>query len=272
MIPYAVMAYRATKHSSTGFTPNYMMFGREVSEPVDLVSGLPPDPEPAPSAPEYVQHLRERLELAHQITRDALGESVERAKRQYDKNCCRTHYNVGDAVWYLIKGTKKFKNRVRKFLPSYEGPFFVLGQLDDLVYRIQKGPKTKVKVVHHDQLKPYRCRDPLDNTWALEQAQSWTPMEVSPPDDVDPADTLLGLPQLFSNTDDSSSFPSSDPAVDIPVAAASHQSTTHLDSSVPVELKDSGGCAAVQHPQSPCSQRPQRRRRPPTQFGEWVAH
>ena len=272
MIPYAVMAYRATKHSSTGFTPNYMMFGREVSEPVDLVSGLPPDPEPAPSAPEYVQHLRERLELAHQITRDALGESVERAKRQYDKNCCRTHYNVGDAVWYLIKGTKKFKNRVRKFLPSYEGPFFVLGQLDDLVYRIQKGPKTKVKVVHHDQLKPYRCRDPLDNTWALEQAQSWTPMEVSPPDDVDPADTLLGLPQLFSNTDDSSSFPSSDPAVDIPVAAASHHSTTHLDSSVPVELKDSGGCAAVQHPQSPRSQRPQRRRRPPTQFGEWVAH
>ncbi|XP_056466778.1 uncharacterized protein LOC130405625 [Gadus chalcogrammus] len=139
--------------------------------------------------------------------------------------------------------------------------------LDDLVYRIQKGPKTKVKVVHHDQLKPYRCRDPLDNTWALEQAQSWTPMEVSPPDNVDPADTLLGLPQLFSNTDDSSSFPSSDPAVDIPVAAASH-----LDSSVPVELKDSGGCAAVQHPQSPRSQRPQRRRRPPTQFGEWVAH
>ena len=92
-------------------------------------------------------------------------------------------------------------------------------------------------------------------------------MEVSPPDDVDPADTLLGLPQLFSNTDDSSSFPSSDPSVDIPVAAASH-----LDSSVPVELKDSGGCAAVQHPQSPRSQRPQRRRRPPTQFGEWVAH
>lgn len=36
MIPYAVIAYRATKHSVTGFTPNFMMFGREVSEPVDL--------------------------------------------------------------------------------------------------------------------------------------------------------------------------------------------------------------------------------------------
>ncbi|XP_061754270.1 uncharacterized protein LOC133551511 isoform X2 [Nerophis ophidion] len=272
MIPYAVMAYRATKHSSTGFTPNYMMFGRELSEPVDLVSGLPPDPELAPSGPVFVQDLRERLELAHQITRDALGESVKRAKRQYDKNCYRTHYNIGDAVWYLIKGTRPSRNKVRKFLPSYEGPFFVLGQLHDLVYRIQKGPRTKVKVVHHDQLKPYRCRDPLDNTWVLEQAPKWIPMEVSPPDDIDLADSLLGLPQLFSRAeaDDSCSYPTSDPAVGISVA--SHPSTTQLGSPVPVDLEDSGGGVAVPHPQSPRSQRPRRRRRSPAKFGEWVAH
>ncbi|XP_036003984.1 LOW QUALITY PROTEIN: uncharacterized protein LOC118566341 [Fundulus heteroclitus] len=67
MIPYAVMAYRSTKHSATGFSPNFMMLGREISEPVDLVAGLPPDPEHQPTAPEYVQQMRERLELAHQI-------------------------------------------------------------------------------------------------------------------------------------------------------------------------------------------------------------
>lgn len=162
MIPYAVMAYRATKHSATGFTPNFMMFGREISEPVDLVAGLPPDSDHAPSAPEYVQQMRERLKLAHNITREALGESVTRAKRQYDKNACHTQYKVGDVVWYLIKGTRHVKNKVKKFLPSYEGPYFVMGHLDDLVYRIQKGPRAKVKVVHHDQLKCYRSREPLD--------------------------------------------------------------------------------------------------------------
>ncbi|KAF7648018.1 hypothetical protein LDENG_00163380 [Lucifuga dentata] len=62
MIPYAVMAYRATKHSATGFTPHFMMFGREVSEPVDLIAGLPPDPDTTSSAPEYVQHIREHLD------------------------------------------------------------------------------------------------------------------------------------------------------------------------------------------------------------------
>ncbi|KAL2103789.1 hypothetical protein ACEWY4_000657 [Coilia grayii] len=37
MIPYAVMAYRSTRHSATSLTPNFMMFGREVCEPVDLL-------------------------------------------------------------------------------------------------------------------------------------------------------------------------------------------------------------------------------------------
>ncbi|KAJ3607676.1 hypothetical protein NHX12_024727 [Muraenolepis orangiensis] len=140
MIPFAVRAYRETKHSATGFTPNFMMFGRE--------------------------------------------------------------YQIGDAVWYLIKGTQRVKNKVRKFLPAYEEPYFILGHLDDLVYRIQKGPKTKVKVVHHDQLKPYRCCDPLDNTWVVEHARRWTPTEVSPPTlDMDPADPILGLSQLFTDRD-----------------------------------------------------------------------
>lgn len=118
MIPYTVMAYRVTKHSATGFTPNYMMFGREISEPVDLVAGLPPDSDPAPPAPEYVLQMHERLELAHKITREALGESVTCAKRQCDKNACHTQYKVRDVVWYLVKGTHHVKNKIKKFLPS----------------------------------------------------------------------------------------------------------------------------------------------------------
>lgn len=67
-----------------------------------------------------------------------------------------------------------------QFLPSYEGGYFVLGQLDDPVYRIQKSPKTKVKA-SMIWLKPYRCRDQLDNAWAMEKVQSWMPLELSPP-------------------------------------------------------------------------------------------
>lgn len=97
-----------TKHSATAFTPNFMMFGREVSEPVDLVVGLPLDPDTAPSAPVYVQQLIERLELAHQVTRD--GESVKWVTRQYDKNCCRTQYNVGGPCGTSSKVLRKSRS------------------------------------------------------------------------------------------------------------------------------------------------------------------
>lgn len=100
----------------------------------------------------------------------------------------------------MVTSPRKVKNKVKKILPFSEGPFFILGQLYDLVYHIQRGPKTKVKVVHHAQLKPYHSRDPLDNMWALEQAQSWMPLEVSPPAlDTDFEDHDLGLTGLFVN-------------------------------------------------------------------------
>ena len=94
MIPFAVMTYRATKHSSTGFTPSIMLLGGEVTEPIDLMAGLPPDDEHTKTTPQYVAQLRDRLELAHQIAREALGQSVESAKKQYDKNVTRTHYKL----------------------------------------------------------------------------------------------------------------------------------------------------------------------------------
>ena len=73
------------------------------------------------------------------------------------------------------------KNKVRKFLPSYEGPYFVVGLLGDLVYHIKKSPRAKTKVVHHDKLKPYHSRAPLDTSWVLQDADTWAPVEVLPP-------------------------------------------------------------------------------------------
>ncbi|KAJ7987593.1 hypothetical protein DPEC_G00328090 [Dallia pectoralis] len=136
----------------------------------ELISAQEADPDIAP--------LKKRLELSHQLAREALGKSVERAKRQYDKNVCKVQHKVGDAVWLLIKGTKRVQNKVRKFLPSYEGPYFVVGVLDDLVYRIKRAPRAKMKVVHHDKLKVFHSRTTLDNDWVFQEAEMWAPVEA----------------------------------------------------------------------------------------------
>ena len=73
--------YWHRKHSSMGFTPHMMLIGREVTGPIDLVAGFSPYHEHANTPTQYVAQLRGRLEVALQIARDALGQSVERAKK-----------------------------------------------------------------------------------------------------------------------------------------------------------------------------------------------
>ncbi|CAC5405273.1 unnamed protein product [Mytilus coruscus] len=42
-LPYVIMAYRAAIHESTKCTPNKLMLGREISLPIDVIAGAPPD-------------------------------------------------------------------------------------------------------------------------------------------------------------------------------------------------------------------------------------
>jgi transposase InsO family protein len=42
-LPIVMAAYRATVHESTGFSSNYLMFGREVCAPIDVILGVPFD-------------------------------------------------------------------------------------------------------------------------------------------------------------------------------------------------------------------------------------
>ena len=40
-LPYVMMAYRSAEHETTSMSPNMLMFGREVSTPLDLMFELP---------------------------------------------------------------------------------------------------------------------------------------------------------------------------------------------------------------------------------------
>ena len=55
-LPIVLMAYRTAEHSSTGFTPSKLMFGRELRLPADVVYGLPPEVTPT-SPSEYVAEM-----------------------------------------------------------------------------------------------------------------------------------------------------------------------------------------------------------------------
>ena len=71
-------ALRSSVNRSTGFTPNKMMLGREVNQPVDLL--FPMKPASDVSLNQHVAELQVSLKLAHETARKYLQTSQERMK------------------------------------------------------------------------------------------------------------------------------------------------------------------------------------------------
>ena len=57
-LPYVLMAYRSSVHETTGSTPHYLVFGHEVSLPLDLMHGSPPSTTPF-DVPDWVSQKEE---------------------------------------------------------------------------------------------------------------------------------------------------------------------------------------------------------------------
>jgi hypothetical protein len=76
-LPFLMMAYRSSVHDTMGEAPCFMMIGREVTLPIDLVFGVQ---EPK-SLPDYVEDFINRMDKVHEVIRDRLMNSAERQNR-----------------------------------------------------------------------------------------------------------------------------------------------------------------------------------------------
>ena len=155
-IPLLMMAYRSSVHETTGISPAMMMFGRELTLPIDMTLGKPIR-EDRLCATEHAYQLEQKLMDVHDIARKHLNISSESMKRRYDIKVHKIPYKLGDAVWYYNPKRKVGFNP--KLQRPWKGPMVVVGVLNDVLFRIQSGPKAKSVIVHHDKLKPYLGED-----------------------------------------------------------------------------------------------------------------
>jgi hypothetical protein len=149
-LPFVTMAYRATPHATTELSPNFMMFGRELSMPIDVMYPLPPDTEPV-SAAEFAQKMQKKLQYAYELTRRHIKKSAERQKRLYDRKVFGDSYKAGDLVWLVNKQRKKGVSP--KLQPNWRGPFIIITMHNDVLAEVKLSAK-KQTTVHTDLLKP----------------------------------------------------------------------------------------------------------------------
>jgi hypothetical protein len=146
-----MMAYRATPHETTGFTPTELMLGRQISMPIDVQGGLPPGSEPLEEQ-QYIADLRERMEEAFAIARENLKAGAERQKRYYDLTADAEKFRPGDLVWLINQSRRKGK--CPKLQKKWLGPMIVETKVNDLTYKLRVSAHES-KIVHFDKLKPY---------------------------------------------------------------------------------------------------------------------
>jgi hypothetical protein len=95
----------------------------------------------------------ERLHDNHHYARRHLRVASDRMKVRYDRLSNSAVFQEGDRVW-LYRPTRT-RGRSPKLQSAWEGPYKVITRIIDVVYRIQRHPRSRMMVVHLDRLVPY---------------------------------------------------------------------------------------------------------------------
>ncbi|KAJ8957284.1 hypothetical protein NQ318_007848 [Aromia moschata] len=146
-----LLAYRSSVHETTGQTPASIVMRRELRLPCDLKFGRTPG--------------------TMWLERTTSGAS-NRMKETYDINANDGRYQPGNQVW--LYNPQRRRGLSPKLQSSWEGPYEVVTRINDVVYRIQKLPRGKPRVVHFNRLAPFAGSND-------EQAEA-SVRHVSPPD------------------------------------------------------------------------------------------
>ena len=163
-LPAVAFAYRTSVQESTGFTPFFLMYGREATLPADIVYGLPPTDSEQRSPVEFVSEQQEKLHEAFALVREHLKRAAERRKSRYDMRIRPRNFERGAWVWCLIP--RRRPGRGAKWTSFYQGPFLVTKRISDLNMEIQRSRRAKPMIVHVDKLKP--CYTPGLSNWILD--------------------------------------------------------------------------------------------------------
>lgn len=155
-----VHAYNSTRHDTTGFTPFYLMFGREPVLPVDVVFGFSSSHSEDKCTTKYISELKQRLQDAYRQAQTAIKSSQQKQKCRYDIKARAITLEEGDRV--LVK--KVAYDGKHKIADKWEDDIYVIlaKANDDIpVYKVRREDgEGRTRVLHRNLLLPIGTKLP----------------------------------------------------------------------------------------------------------------
>ena len=91
-------AYNCTRNNATGFSPYFLMYGRQPLLPIDIEFGVFTPDVTGVATQKYVQMLKHRLEWAYNKAREVSAKEAKRSERRYDRKVRCSKLDIRDIV------------------------------------------------------------------------------------------------------------------------------------------------------------------------------
>lgn len=204
-LPAAVFAINNAPSELLGFSPFFILFGRNAVIPNAFLSSQNPEPHPNSADEAVLQHvqlyLQEQQDTYNMVTAK-LNSEIDK-KQQHNKTLTSVpQFKAGDHVLLTNQGTKRRGNK-----DPYKGEFIIQRRLSSVIYEISPASrKTNRKplsrhIVHVERLRrfdppiPQRPLDPpLQSDTPMNTDES-KPPSPSPPPSPKPTDHSPPPPQ-----------------------------------------------------------------------------
>ncbi|CAC5409374.1 unnamed protein product [Mytilus coruscus] len=116
-IALLMMAYRSSEHQTTEISPYEMVFGRQITLPVDMAMGVPSSNYELPTyKTDYAYKLSGRINKIHEFARDRIKMSSDNMKRTYDRSSQLKIYKENDLVWLFNKSKPEYNKRRNEYI------------------------------------------------------------------------------------------------------------------------------------------------------------
>ena len=220
-LQYVCFAYNTARQESTGFSPFFLLYGREPVLPIDLELQANPNPQvhEDDASMDYAERLMKELKAAKVLVKLRMELAQEKQKRIYNEKRREQEFNPGDLV-LIYKPLRKI-GKSEKLLHRWLGPYKVVRQTTPVNYEVRQASKSKGKtdIVHVIRMKKFH--ELMDTPVSVENETVTDTTVENEEDIVMEKETVVTMEKETENTpsENESETSESDPTA----SSSSHQ-------------------------------------------------